>query len=231
MKAAKLARSKKTTELLVTFWPPDMEGSRYEKWGSACEHLRVFLASFECTVLSSVKVASDLTLGHVLARILQKSQKDELPAVHLIQNPGFFTMIPETLEDFSERKRGRSGGHKHEYHDVGTFFCQLDLHTEIGGLDTLHVLLDPPNLPESGLISFDAENQAIIKRNYRNIWKLGEYGSNHFAARGMLAIQSEYKNILMTQPGQRSRVVWFFLIQRRSLPSNSHLPIASNFQS
>ena len=76
----------------MTFWPPNMEGSRYEKWGSACEHLRVFLASFECTLLSSVKVESDLTL--------QKSQKDELPTVHLIQNPGFFTMIPETLKDF-----------------------------------------------------------------------------------------------------------------------------------
>ena len=153
-----------------------------------------FRVSPVLNTVSLVKIESDMKLNHVLVRLLQKSMfgKDRLPPLHLIQNPGFFTTIPETLKDFSEKKRGQSGGHKH-HESEATFLCQLDLHETIGHRrDNLHVLQDPPILPESELIYFDSENQVILKQNYRNIWRLRDDGG-HFVARGMLAIQSHTK--------------------------------------
>ena len=164
------------------------------------EHHRVFFpVSPVINMVSLVKIESDIKLNHVLARLLQKSMfgKDGLPRLYLIQNPGFFTVVPETRLDFGEKKQGRSGGHK-QHESGSTFLCQLDLHETIGHRwADLHVLLDPPTVPESELTWFDSKNQAIIKRNYSNIWRLreGVGGGRFAAARGMFAIQSHYKNL------------------------------------
>jgi hypothetical protein len=108
-----------------------------------------------------------------------------LPHVELIRNPGFFTAIPATLKDFTEGRPERSERHKHQSKQT---FCQLDSQKEIHNrLRALHLILDSSELPESELTRFDAENQKIIKQNYKNIWKLDE-GDYFAAARGVLIL-------------------------------------------
>ena len=75
--------------------------------------------------------------------------------------------------------------HKHQTEPI---LCQLDLQDKINDRPRgLHLLLDPPVLPESQLTIFDTEKQKDIKRNYRNIWILQDPA--YAAARGVLILQ------------------------------------------
>lgn len=110
--------------------------------------------------------------------------KHNLPHINLIQNPGFFRIVPVTRKDFTDQKQGQSESHRHQTEKT---VCQLDLRQTIDELRGLNLLLDldKPHLPASELNQFNAEHREIIESKYRNIWKLREGGGYFAAARGM----------------------------------------------
>jgi hypothetical protein len=164
---------------------------------------------------SSVKIEFGTTLNHVLTRILQKSMegKHNLPHINLIQNPGFFRIVPVTRKDFTDQKQGQSESHRHQTEKT---VCQLDLRQTIDELRGLNLLLDldKPRLPASELNQFNAEHREIIESKYRNIWKLREGGGYFAAARGTYFYHKK-KTTEISHLSQKPPVVWFVLIQRR----------------